>query len=35
LIILPSLLLNIILAAPVYAVIKDLAEWIYPEEIKV
>jgi rod shape-determining protein MreD len=35
LIILPSLLLNIILAAPVYAVIRDLAEWIYPEEIKV
>ena len=35
LIILPSLLLNLVLAAPVYAVIKDLAEWVYPEEIKI
>lgn len=35
LIILPSLLLNLLLAAPIYALIKDLAEWIYPEEIKV
>lgn len=35
LIILPSLILNLILAAPIYAVIKDLAEWVYPEEIKI
>jgi len=35
LILLPSLILNLILAAPIYAVIKDLAEWIYPEEIKI
>jgi hypothetical protein len=35
LITLPSLLLNLLLAAPIYAIIKDLAEWIYPEEIKV
>jgi len=35
LIILPSLLLNLILAVPIYAVIKDLAEWVYPEEIKI
>jgi rod shape-determining protein MreD len=30
LIILPSLILNLILAAPIYAIIKDLAEWVYP-----
>ena len=35
LIILPSVILNILLAAPIYAVIKDLAEWVYPEEIKI
>jgi len=35
LIILPSLLLNLLLAAPIYALLKDLAEWVYPEEIKV
>ncbi len=35
LIILPSVILNLILAAPIYAVIKDLAEWVYPEEIKI
>jgi rod shape-determining protein MreD len=33
LIILPSLILNLIFAAPIYAVVKDLAEWVYPEEI--
>ena len=32
---LPSLILNLLLAAPVYAVIKDLAEWVYPEEIEI
>jgi hypothetical protein len=35
LIILPSMILNLILAAPVYAVIKDFAEWVYPEKIKI
>jgi hypothetical protein len=35
LIILPSLILNLLLAAPIYAVIKDFAEWIYPEEIEI
>ena len=35
LIVLPSLILNLILAAPVYAVFRDLAEWVYPEEIEI
>ena len=35
LIILPSVILNLILAAPVFAVLKDVAEWVYPEEIKI
>lgn len=35
LIILPSLLLNILLAAPVFAVVRDLANWLYPQEIEV
>jgi hypothetical protein len=35
LIILPSLILNLLLAAPIYAVIKDLAEWVHPEEIAI
>ena len=35
LIIMPSLLLNLLLTVPVYILMKDLAEWIYPEEIKV
>ena len=34
-IILPSLLLNILLATPIYVLIKDLADWIFPEVIKV
>jgi hypothetical protein len=34
LIILPSVILNMLLAAPIFAVVKDFAEWIYPEEIK-
>jgi len=29
---LPSLLLNLLLAIPVYAVMRDLANWIYPRE---
>ena len=35
LVILPSLILNLLLAAPTYAVIRDLAEWVHPEEIKI
>ena len=33
LVVLPGLVLNLLLAAPIYAIIKDLAEWVYPEEI--
>jgi rod shape-determining protein MreD len=32
---LPSILLNLLLAIPVYALIGDLASWLYPEEIEV
>ncbi|MBN1535347.1 MAG: hypothetical protein JW908_01355 [Anaerolineales bacterium] len=35
LIILPSVILNIIFAIPIYAIISDLANWVYPEEIEV
>ena len=35
LILLPSLLLNLILAIPVFAIIRDLARWLYPEELEV
>lgn len=31
---LPSLLLNLLLAIPVYAIIHDLAKWLYPEELE-
>ena len=31
---LPSALLNLLLAVPVYAVISDLANWLYPETIE-
>ena len=34
LITLPSLLLNLLLALPVYLVIGDIAQWVYPEEIE-
>ena len=34
LIVLPSALLNLILAIPAYALIGDLANWLYPEEIE-
>jgi hypothetical protein len=34
LVIIPSLLLNLILAFPVRAIMVDLAEWVYPAEIK-
>jgi cell shape-determining protein MreD len=33
-VILPSLLLNLILAIPAYALIGDLAHWLYPEELE-
>ena len=35
LITLPSLLLNLLLAMPVYVMVRDLANWLYPEEIEV
>jgi len=34
LIILPSVILNLLLAIPIYALVKDLSEWLYPEEIE-
>lgn len=34
LIILPSLLLNLVIGIPIYALIGDLARWIYPEELE-
>ena len=35
LIILPSLLLNILLAIPIFSLVRDLAGWLYPEELEV
>ena len=35
LITLPSLFLNILLAAPVYALVRDFANWLHPEEIQI
>lgn len=35
LVILPGTLLNLLLALPVYAVVTDLAQWLYPEEVEV
>lgn len=35
LIVLPSTLLNLLMALPIYAVITDLAHWVYPEEVEV
>lgn len=32
---LPSLLLNLLFAIPIYALINELAGWLYPEEIEV
>jgi len=32
LIILPSLLLNLLFAIPIYAFMRDLAHWVYPEQ---
>ncbi len=34
LVILPGTLLNLLLALPVYAIITDLAQWAYPEEVE-
>ena len=31
---LPSVLLNLVVAIPVYALIADLASWLYPEELE-
>ncbi len=35
LITLPSLFLNILLAAPIYAIVRDFANWLHPEEIQI
>lgn len=35
LITLPSMLLNLLLALPFYALLGDLASWLYPEELEV
>jgi hypothetical protein len=35
LVLLPSLLLNILLAIPIYAMLGDLANWLHPKEIEV
>jgi hypothetical protein len=35
LITLPSLLLNILLAAPIFALVRDFADWLYPEDIEI
>ena len=35
LIILPSIILNLILSIPIYALIRDLADWLYPEDINI
>lgn len=34
-IILPSTLLNLLLVIPVYSLMKDLAQWVYPSEVDV
>jgi rod shape-determining protein MreD len=35
LVVLPSTILNLILALPVYAVVADMASWLYPQEVEV
>ena len=35
LVVMPSTLLNLLLALPVYAIIADVAQWVYPEEVEV
>ncbi|RME07371.1 MAG: hypothetical protein D6803_04150 [Anaerolineae bacterium] len=32
---LPALVLNLLLAAPVYALVRDLADWLLPEEVEI
>ena len=32
-IVLPTILLNLLLAIPIYALIRDLAGWLYPEKV--
>jgi biotin transporter BioY len=34
LILIPGLLLNLLLAIPVYSIVHDLAGWLYPEELE-
>ena len=35
LIILPSIFLNILLAIPIFAIVRDLAIWLHPEEVEI
>ncbi len=35
LVVLPGTLLNLLLALPVYAIVSDMARWVYPEEVEV
>lgn len=35
LVILPSALLNLLLALPMYALVSDMASWVYPTEVEV
>ena len=35
LITLPSVFLNVLLAAPVYAIVRDITNWLHPEEIQI
>jgi rod shape-determining protein MreD len=35
LVILPGTLLNLLLALPVFALVVDLAQWLYPEEVEI
>lgn len=35
LVVLPGTLLNLLLALPVYAIVSDMAQWVYPEEVEV
>jgi rod shape-determining protein MreD len=35
LVLLPSLLLNLILAIPIFSIMHDVASWLYPEELEV
>lgn len=35
LVVLPGTLLNLLLALPIYAIVTDIAQWVYPEEVDV